>query len=258
MISKKKKASTLPTIKEQQPLDKRKPTYTSRQESSLSILTERFIQFIMEAKGEHIDLKQAAINLNVQKRRIYDITNVLEGIQLIEKVSKNHVKWIGSKIREKTAYSSPSSSSTSSSSSSSSCYYNKKKQKLNQLKKLNMELENENQKLNQIYETIQHHQLRALQHPQCYFTKEDYDLFINSLSSSPTNTTISSTSTSSSSSSYIASPTFDHHHSSSSPSSSSSSSSLFYKKEFITPTPSSQSNFYIYPSPFNTTHTITT
>lgn len=28
-----------------------------------------------------------------QKRRIYDITNVLEGIGLIEKESKNSIKW---------------------------------------------------------------------------------------------------------------------------------------------------------------------
>jgi hypothetical protein len=32
--------------------------------------------------------------LNVQKRRIYDITNVLEGINLIERFKKNHVRWI--------------------------------------------------------------------------------------------------------------------------------------------------------------------
>jgi hypothetical protein len=31
----------------------------------------------------------------VQKRRIYDITNVLEGIGLIEKKSKNNIKWKG-------------------------------------------------------------------------------------------------------------------------------------------------------------------
>jgi hypothetical protein len=31
----------------------------------------------------------------VQKRRIYDITNVLEGINLIKRYKKNHVKWIG-------------------------------------------------------------------------------------------------------------------------------------------------------------------
>ena len=33
--------------------------------------------------------------LDVQKRRIYDITNVLEGINLIQRYKKNHVRWIG-------------------------------------------------------------------------------------------------------------------------------------------------------------------
>ena len=33
--------------------------------------------------------------LQVQKRRIYDITNVLEGIGLIEKKSKNNIQWKG-------------------------------------------------------------------------------------------------------------------------------------------------------------------
>lgn len=37
---------------------------------------------------------QAADALNVQqKRRIYDITNVLEGVGLIHKRSKNRVQW---------------------------------------------------------------------------------------------------------------------------------------------------------------------
>lgn len=31
--------------------------------------------------------------LQVQKRRIYDITNVLEGIGLIEKKLKNRIQW---------------------------------------------------------------------------------------------------------------------------------------------------------------------
>jgi hypothetical protein len=31
----------------------------------------------------------------VKKRRIYDITNVLEGIGLIEKKSKNNIQWKG-------------------------------------------------------------------------------------------------------------------------------------------------------------------
>ena len=35
----------------------------------------------------------AAETLQVQKRRIYDITNVLEGINLIRKKSKNNIQW---------------------------------------------------------------------------------------------------------------------------------------------------------------------
>ena len=31
----------------------------------------------------------------MQKRRIYDITNVLEGIGLIDKKSKNNIQWKG-------------------------------------------------------------------------------------------------------------------------------------------------------------------
>jgi transcription factor E2F3 len=31
----------------------------------------------------------------VQKRRIYDITNVLEGVDLIEKTLKNMIRWKG-------------------------------------------------------------------------------------------------------------------------------------------------------------------
>lgn len=41
-----------------------------------------------------MDLNKAAEVLKVQKRRIYDITNVLEGIHLIKKKSKNNVQWM--------------------------------------------------------------------------------------------------------------------------------------------------------------------
>jgi len=40
-------------------------------------------------------LNEAVKKLKVQKRRIYDITNVLEGIGLIEKCDKNKIKWKG-------------------------------------------------------------------------------------------------------------------------------------------------------------------
>jgi len=47
-----------------------------------------------------LDLNSAAKDLNVQKRRIYDITNVLEGIGLIQKEGKNHVSWNNDPIVE--------------------------------------------------------------------------------------------------------------------------------------------------------------
>ncbi|XP_049267513.1 transcription factor E2F3-like, partial [Rhipicephalus sanguineus] len=40
-----------------------------------------------------VDLNKASELLGVQKRRIYDITNVLEGVGLIEKKSKNNIRW---------------------------------------------------------------------------------------------------------------------------------------------------------------------
>jgi hypothetical protein len=66
----------------------------SRYDSSLGILTKKFVSLIREAPMSSIDLNNAAAQLGVQKRRIYDITNVLEGINLIEKKSKNVVAWI--------------------------------------------------------------------------------------------------------------------------------------------------------------------
>lgn len=66
-----------------------------RQENSLGELTKKFLALIQLAKDKCIDLNEAVSELKVQKRRIYDITNVLEGIGLIEKSGKNGIKWKG-------------------------------------------------------------------------------------------------------------------------------------------------------------------
>ncbi|XP_043713133.1 transcription factor E2FC-like isoform X2 [Telopea speciosissima] len=71
------------------------PAATCRYDSSLGLLTKKFISLIQEAKDGTLDLNNAADVLEVQKRRIYDITNVLEGIGLIEKTSKNNIRWKG-------------------------------------------------------------------------------------------------------------------------------------------------------------------
>lgn len=72
------------------------PPTPSRHEKSLGLLTTKFVSLLQEAKDGVLDLKLAADTLAVrQKRRIYDITNVLEGIGLIEKKSKNSIQWKG-------------------------------------------------------------------------------------------------------------------------------------------------------------------
>jgi hypothetical protein len=62
-------------------------------ENSLMQLTNRFTTLLQSSPDGIVDLNEAAAQLCVQKRRLYDITNVLEGIGLIEKQGKNHILW---------------------------------------------------------------------------------------------------------------------------------------------------------------------
>lgn len=72
------------------------PNSTVRSERSLGLLTIKFVTLLQEAEDGVVNLKEAVDQLAVkQKRRIYDITNVLEGIGLIEKTSKSSVQWTG-------------------------------------------------------------------------------------------------------------------------------------------------------------------
>uniref|UniRef100_A0A5B6ZWZ9 Putative transcription factor E2FB n=1 Tax=Davidia involucrata TaxID=16924 RepID=A0A5B6ZWZ9_DAVIN len=71
------------------------PVGPCRYDSSLGLLTKKFINLIKHAEDGILDLNRAADTLEVQKRRIYDITNVLEGIGLIEKKLKNRIRWKG-------------------------------------------------------------------------------------------------------------------------------------------------------------------
>ena len=68
----------------------------NRQDNSLSVLTRKFVELIKKADHCTVDLNNTVHMLKVQKRRIYDITNVLEGIGYVQKVHKNQIKWIGS------------------------------------------------------------------------------------------------------------------------------------------------------------------
>ena len=50
-----------------------------RQENSLDELTRSFINYVKETKNVKININEIVKKLKVKKRRIYDITNVLEG-----------------------------------------------------------------------------------------------------------------------------------------------------------------------------------
>ncbi|NXF90838.1 E2F6 factor, partial [Eubucco bourcierii] len=72
----------------------RKPRY----DASLVYLTRRFMDLVRSAPDGVLDLNEVATTLGVRKRRVYDITNVLDGIHLIQKRSKNLIQWIGSNL----------------------------------------------------------------------------------------------------------------------------------------------------------------
>nr|XP_020468128.1 transcription factor E2F1 [Monopterus albus] len=76
----------------------RTTTEKSRYDTSLNLTTKRFLNLLSQSADGVVDLNWASQVLDVQKRRIYDITNVLEGIHLISKKSKNNIQWLGNRI----------------------------------------------------------------------------------------------------------------------------------------------------------------
>lgn len=66
----------------------------ARKDNSLGLLTSKFIQMIESNPNNCVDLNQAVKLLQVEKRRIYDITNVLEGIGYITKSKKSLFKLV--------------------------------------------------------------------------------------------------------------------------------------------------------------------
>ncbi|XP_059206046.1 transcription factor E2F3 [Centropristis striata] len=70
----------------------------SRFDTSLGFLTRRFADLLSRSAEGVLDLNHVAQQLNAPKRRVYDVTNVLEGIQLIKKKSKNVIEWLGGQV----------------------------------------------------------------------------------------------------------------------------------------------------------------
>lgn len=60
-----------------------KKTNRPRQENSLDELTRKFFKYMKSSNSNIININDIVEHLHVQKRRIYDITNVLEGKEKI-------------------------------------------------------------------------------------------------------------------------------------------------------------------------------
>ncbi|XP_072317394.1 transcription factor E2F3-like [Eucyclogobius newberryi] len=82
------------------PRTPKSPPEKTRYDTSLGLLTKKFVDLLAQSSDGVLDLNIAAETLQVQKRRLYDITNVLEGIHLIKKKSKNNIQWMGCSLLE--------------------------------------------------------------------------------------------------------------------------------------------------------------
>mmetsp|Transcript_3733 Transcript_3733/g.10843 ORF Transcript_3733/g.10843 Transcript_3733/m.10843 type:complete len:570 (+) Transcript_3733:278-1987(+) len=76
--------------------EKKKAAAYSRKKKSLGVLAENFLNAYKELpQGSTIVVDEAAVTLGVERRRIYDVVNILEAIQLVTKKHKNTYTWMG-------------------------------------------------------------------------------------------------------------------------------------------------------------------
>nr|XP_008255058.1 transcription factor E2F7 [Oryctolagus cuniculus] len=78
----------------------------SRKQKSLGLLCQKFLarypSYPLSTEKTTISLDEVAVSLGVERRRIYDIVNVLESLHLVSRVAKNQYGWHGRHSLSKT------------------------------------------------------------------------------------------------------------------------------------------------------------
>ncbi|NXX43223.1 E2F8 factor, partial [Tricholaema leucomelas] len=74
-------------------------SHPSRKEKSLGLLCHKFLarypDYPSSADSSYISLDEVAEELKVERRRIYDIVNVLESLHMVSRLAKNRYAWHG-------------------------------------------------------------------------------------------------------------------------------------------------------------------
>ena len=73
---------------------KKRPLY-NRKEKSLEELSRKFLLLFIEKDESLVSLDKITEHLGVERRRIYDIINILESLNLVSRRAKNNYKWNG-------------------------------------------------------------------------------------------------------------------------------------------------------------------
>ena len=66
-----------------------------RKDKSLGSLCQKFLLLYSTLKQHYISLDIAAHNLKIERRRIYDVVNVLESVSVVMRRAKNCYRWRG-------------------------------------------------------------------------------------------------------------------------------------------------------------------